>query len=133
MDTTTLLISETGKFYSYNINSKSGKLLQEIPETAENQTFDEAKINIAFTEANNLYFLNKNKEKIAVTNNSDKNIVSGQTISRNEFGINGGIFWSPKSSYLAFYQKDETDVADYPLLDINETPGKLVATKYPMI
>jgi dipeptidyl-peptidase-4 len=133
MDTTTLLISETGKFYSYNINSKSGKLLQEIPETAENQTFDDAKINIAFTEANNLYFLNKNKEKIAVTNNSDKNIVSGQTISRNEFGINGGIFWSPKSSYLAFYQKDETDVADYPLLDINETPGKLVATKYPMI
>jgi dipeptidyl-peptidase-4 len=133
MDTTTILISETGKFYSYNINSKSGKLLQEIPETAENQTFDDAKINIAFTEANNLYFLNKNKEKIAVTNNSDKNIVSGQTISRNEFGINGGIFWSPKSSYLAFYQKDETDVADYPLLDINETPGKLVATKYPMI
>ena len=133
MDTTTLLISETGKFYSYNINSKSGKLLQEIPETAENQTFDDAKINIAFTEANNLYFLNKNKEKVAVTNNSDKNIVSGQTISRNEFGINGGIFWSPKSSFLAFYQKDETDVADYPLLDINETPGKLVATKYPMI
>ena len=133
MDTTTLLISETGKFYSYNINSKSGKLLQEIPETAENQTFDDAKINIAFTEVNNLYFLNKNKEKIAVTNNPNKNIVSGQTISRNEFGINGGIFWSPKSSYLAFYQKDETDVADYPLLDINETPGKLVATKYPMI
>ena len=133
MDTTTLLISENGKFYSYNINTKTGKLLQEIPETAENQTFDDVKINIAFTEANNLYFLNKNKEKIAVTNNSDKNIVSGQTISRNEFGINGGIFWSPKSSYLAFYQKDETDVADYPLLDINETPGKLVATKYPMI
>ena len=133
IDATTLFVSETGKFYSYNINSKSGKLLQEIPETSENQTFDDAKINIAFTEANNLYFLNKNKEKIAVTNNSDKNIVSGQTISRNEFGINGGIFWSPKSSYLAFYQKDETDVADYPLLDINETPGKLVATKYPMI
>ena len=133
MDTTTLLISETGKFYSYNINSKTGKLLQEIPETAENHTFDDAKINIAFTETNNLYLINKNKEKIAVTNNSDKNIVSGQTISRNEFGINGGIFWSPKSSYLAFYQKDETDVADYPLLDINETPGKLVATKYPMI
>ena len=63
MDTTTLLISETGKFYSYNINSKSGKLLQEIPETAENQTFDEAKINIAFTEANNLYFLIKTKKK----------------------------------------------------------------------
>ncbi|MCA6422347.1 MAG: S9 family peptidase [Flavobacterium sp.] len=133
IDSTTILISETGKYYSYNINTKSGKLIQEVPETAENQTFDDAKINVAFTEANNLYLFNKNKEKIAVTNNSDKNIVSGQTISRNEFGINGGIFWSPQSTYLAFYQKDETNVADYPLLNINETPGKLVNIKYPMI
>lgn len=133
IDSTTILISETGKYYSYNINTKSGKLIQEVPETAENQTFDDAKINVAFTEANNLYFFNNNKEKIAVTNNSDKNIVSGQTISRNEFGINGGIFWSPQSTYLAFYQKDETNVADYPLLNINETPGKLVNIKYPMI
>ncbi|MEY2629669.1 MAG: hypothetical protein RLZZ469_564, partial [Bacteroidota bacterium] len=59
--------------------------------------------------------------------------VSGQSIARNEFGISGGIFWSPKSNYLAFYQKDETEVADYPLLDITETPGKLVNIKYPMI
>ena len=29
IDATTLFISETGKFYSYNINSKSGKLLHE--------------------------------------------------------------------------------------------------------
>ena len=54
-------------------------------------------------------------------------------MSRSEFGISGGIFWSPKSSYLAFYQKDETDVADYPLLDSNELPGKLISIKYPMI
>lgn len=133
IDANTILISENGKYYSYNIFTKSGKKIFETPESSENQTFDNNKINLAFTEANNLFFLNKNNEKIAVTNNSDKNIVSGQSISRNEFGINGGIFWSPKSSYLAFYQKDETDVADYPLLDINETPGKLMSIKYPMI
>ena len=107
IDATTLLINDGGKFYRYNINTKTGNLIQESSETAENQTFDTAKENMAFTEGNNLYFFNKNKEKIAVTSNSDKNIVSGQTISRNEFGIDGGIFWSPKSTYLAFYQKDE--------------------------
>lgn len=133
IDATSLLVNDNGKLYRYNTTTKTGSLVQESPETAENQTFDSAKENMAFTEGNNLYFFNKNKEKIAVTSNSDKNIVSGQTISRNEFGINGGIFWSPKSTYLAFYQKDETDVADYPLLDINETPGKLVNIKYPMI
>jgi dipeptidyl-peptidase 4 len=133
IDASTLLVTDEGKFYRYNISTKSGNLIQESSEASENQTFDAKKENLAFTEANNLYLLTKNKEKIAVTSNSDKNIVSGQTISRNEFGIEGGIFWSPKSTYLAFYQKDETDVADYPLLDINETPGKLVSIKYPMI
>jgi dipeptidyl-peptidase-4 len=133
LDASTILVSENGKYFTYSLTSKSGKELLQTPEAAENQTFDKSKQNLAFTEANNLFLINKNKEKVAVTNNADKNIVSGQTISRNEFGISGGIFWSPKSSYLAFYQKDETDVADYPLLDINETPGKLVSIKYPMI
>jgi dipeptidyl-peptidase-4 len=133
INATTILVNDAGKYYRYNTIAKSGGLVQESTETAENQTFDTSKNNLAFTEGNNLFFFNKNKEKIAVTNESNKGIVSGQTISRNEFGIDGGIFWSPKSTYLAFYQKDETEVADYPLLDINETPGKLESIKYPMI
>jgi len=133
IDATTLLISENGKYYSYSLISKTGNNIQETSEKSDNVTFDSKKENLAFTEDNNLYFFNKNKEKIAVTSNSDKNIVSGQTISRSEFGISGGIFWSPNANYLAFYQKDETEVADYPLLDITETPGKLVNLKYPMI
>ncbi|HCQ13270.1 DPP IV N-terminal domain-containing protein [Flavobacterium sp.] len=133
IDATTIIVSENGNYYTYSLTSKSGAKIQDAVENSENLTFDKANQNLAFTEGNNLYILNKNKEKIAVTSNSDKNIVSGQTISRSEFGISGGIFWSPKSSFLAFYQKDETDVADYPLLDVNETPGKLVSIKYPMI
>jgi dipeptidyl-peptidase-4 len=133
MDANTLLFSDAGKYYSYSIATKSGKLIQSLPEKAENQTFDTAKENLAFTESNNLYFLNKNKEKIRVTNEINEGIVSGQTISRSEFGISNGIFWSPKASFLAFYQKDQTDVADYPLLDITQTPGKLENIKYPMI
>ena len=133
IDSNTILVSDNGKYYKYSVATKSGKLHQETSETFENTTFDASKNNIGFTEENNLYILNKNKEKIAITSNSDKNIVSGQAVSRSEFGISGGIFWSPKSSLLAFYQKDETDVADYPILDVNETPGKLISMKYPMI
>ncbi len=133
IDANNVLITEKNKFYTYNILAKSGKLVQELPIAADNPNFDSNKINLAFTEKNNLYFLDKTNQKITITNNTDKNIVSGQAVSRSEFGISGGIFWSPKASYLAFYQKDETNVADYPLLDINETPGKLENIKYPMI
>ncbi|RAR70186.1 S9 family peptidase [Flavobacterium aciduliphilum] len=133
MDTNSIVLSDNGKYYTYNVILKSGKLLQETNENAENQTFDSHFNQLAFTEGNNLYYLNNNKEKITVTNESNKDIVSGQSIARNEFGITNGIFWSPKSSYIAFYQKDQSDVADYPLLDITQTPGKLVSIKYPMI
>jgi dipeptidyl-peptidase 4 len=133
LDTNALMITEKGNYYGYMIEPKTGTLIHKSNESDQNQTFDLKKRNLAFTNSNNLYYYNVNKEKFAVTNNSDKNIVSGQTISRSEFGISGGIFWSPKSTYLAFYQKDETEVADYPLLDITETPGKLVNLKYPMI
>lgn len=133
LDTNTILVSENGKYYSYSLTSKTGKVTLETPENAENLTLDHTKSKLAFTEANNLFYTNENNQKIAITNESNKAIVSGQAIARSEFGIVGGIFWSPKANYLAFYQKDETEVADYPLLDINETPGKLENIKYPMI
>ncbi|MCP4440300.1 MAG: prolyl oligopeptidase family serine peptidase [Aureispira sp.] len=86
----------------------------------------------AFTIDNNLYVANMDEAKIAVTTFEDKNIVSGQAIARYEFGIGKGTFWSPNGRYLAFYQKDETAVSDYPLLDISTTPAKLKTIKYPM-
>jgi len=61
---------------------------------------------------------------------ADKGIVYGQSVSRNEFGINGGIFFSPDSTKLAFYRKDESKVFDYPYMDIVSQSLKTV--KYPM-
>ena len=59
-------------------------------------------------------------------------IVCGETVSRNEFGINGGLFWSPDGSRLAFYRKDEPRVTDFPLLDVKTRTGELRTIKYPM-
>ena len=132
-DASTLIFTTGTKYYEYNVNTRTGKLVSELSDNAENTTFDNAKENIAFTEKNNLYILNKNKEKITVTRETNEDIVSGQYFARNEFGISNGIFWSPKATFLAFYQKDQTDVANYPLLDITQTPGKLENIKYPMI
>jgi dipeptidyl-peptidase-4 len=133
IDATTLLIVEGTNYYTYNTTTKAGKLLQTTTDTQENATFDANHQNLAFTEKNNLFFYTKNKEKVTVTNEKNEAIVSGQFFARNEFGIKEGIFWSPKATYLAFYQKDQSEVADYPLLDITETPGKLESIKYPMI
>lgn len=127
------IVNEGSKYFEYNLITKSGAKFQELNENDDNTSFDNKKEIMAFTQKNNLFYYTKNQEKIAITENVDENIVSGQSIARNEFGISKGIFWSPNSTYLAFYQKDETEVANYPILDINETPGKLESIKYPMI
>ena len=69
---------------------------------------------------------------MAVTAFEEKNIVCGQTVSRNEFGISGGIFFSPDATKLAFYKKDESRVTEFPLLDITTRTGTLKNIKYPM-
>ncbi len=84
-----------------------------------------------FTEENNL-LAEIDGRKVAITNNADKNIVSGSHVSRNEFGIEGGIFPSPDGWSVAFYQKDESNVTSFPLLDITTRTGSLVEIKYPM-
>lgn len=132
-DATHFLISNGPKFFEYNTKDKTGKLTGTFSDTAENQTYDHSHQNIAFTEKNNLYISDQNNQKITVTNQTNEGIVSGQSIARNEFGIDNGIFWSPNDQFLAFYQKDQSEVADYPLLDINTVPGSLENIKYPMI
>jgi len=111
-------------------NKKSEKI--SYPEETENEDFNYKQKALAYTIDNNLYVATTGKPKIAVTSNDDKNIVSGQAIARSEFGITKGTFWSPTGKKLAFYQKDETAVDDYPLVDITVTPAKLKMIKYAM-
>lgn len=126
------IISDGNKFVKVNPTEKTAAVLNVIDEKGENALFSSTSLAIAYTLENNVYVSFGKDKNVQVTNFSDKNIVSGQTYARSEFGISGGLFWSPNGKVLAFYQKDETDVHDYPLLDINETPGKLMSIKYPM-
>lgn len=60
------------------------------------------------------------------------NVVLGESVHRNEFGINGGLFWSPKQSKLAFYRMDQSMVVDYPLVNTKAREAEPMPIKYPM-
>ncbi|GAB4295209.1 MAG: S9 family peptidase [Marinilabiliales bacterium] len=115
-----------------NLKSKSivGKIL--IEKNAENLDFNYKAKKLAYTIDNNLHLADIKGKVIKITDDSEKNIVNGQTVSRNEFGISKGIFWSPNGNYIAYYQKDESKVTDYPLVDINNKIAKVKNIKYPM-
>jgi dipeptidyl-peptidase-4 len=125
-------INDGEKKYLFDTKTRKGFPVFELSKDAENQCFHFETASMAFTVENNVYIQTSDGKKITVTNHADKNIVSGQGIARNEFGISGGLFWSNSGQFLAFYQKDETEVHDYPLLDIQQTPGVLQKIKYPM-
>ena len=76
-----------------------------------------------------------------LTTDGSRNIVYGQSVHRDEFGIDGGLFWSPDGKKLAFYRMDQSMVTDYPQVDIPDPEvvpdsGSRIATyapdKYPM-
>ena len=128
----TFFMNDGTSFYEVNLQESIGKTLHSLEENATSPLFEPATKKLAYLIDNNVMMRDAKSKIIPVTENNDLNIVSGQAIARSEFGISGGLFWSPKGNYLAFYQKDETKVHDYPLLNINDTPGSLNLTKYPM-
>ena len=86
-----------------------------------------------FQERGSLYARDNAREESFVIAPSDgPNLVFGETVSRNEFGINAGWYMSPDSSKVAFYRKDQNKVTWFPLLDIRTRTGELKQIKYPM-
>lgn len=119
------------KLYTYDLITKKIELVSKYDETADNIDIEPNTLSIAFTKGNNLYVIS-NKVETAVTNDVEKNIINGQSVHRNEFGIEKGTFWSPNGSFLAFYRMDQIMVTDYPLVDIDPTPAEVNLIKYPM-
>ncbi len=119
-------------YYSYRLSTNHISLLYSVDDKAENKTTNDANNNIAYTIKNNL-FVSVEGKAIQITNDDDEGIVNGQSVHRNEFGINGGIFWSPDGNKIAFYRMDETMVEDYPIVDITTDIATVHNIKYPMI
>ena len=85
----------------------------------------------AYSRGGSLYVKGPQGEKCIALAESP-GVVYGESVSRNEFGINGGIFPSNDGKAFAFYRKDERRVATFPLLDINTRTGSLKQIRYPM-
>lgn len=113
-----------------DIKSKSISKITSMPTEAENMTVALPTLKVAYTIDNNLYVAD-GENQIQITYNPE-NVVAGQSVHRNEFAIDGGIFWSEDGMKLAFYNMDESMVTDYPLVDITERIATSKPIKYPM-
>ena len=117
-----LVIRKDGKWQAYDL--KTGALNDYKAQPAPSLN--------AAPKGQSLYLIGKDGKETPIAVSENDQITYGQFASRNEFGIDGGIFWAPDSSKVAFYRKDETKVTTFPLLDITTRTGTLKEIKYPM-
>ena len=86
----------------------------------------------AYVEDHQLFVVDGQGQKHQLSTDGSREIVYGQAVHRNEFGINKGTFWSPDGSKLAFYRMDQSMVTDYPQVDIFPREATYEPDKYPM-
>ncbi|HLV47352.1 MAG TPA: DPP IV N-terminal domain-containing protein [Flavobacterium sp.] len=87
---------------------------------------------LAYLQDNAIQLLDDNGKTVQVVKEDD-GIVSGSGYThREEFGITQGMWFSPQSDKLMYYRKDETMVADYPLIDFGQRIAEDKPIKYPM-
>ena len=87
---------------------------------------------VAFVKGDNLYVCNAQGTHNQLTKDGSRDIVYGQSVHRDEFGIYKGTFWSNDGQKLAFYRMDQSMVADYPLVDIDTRIATETPVRYPM-
>ena len=86
----------------------------------------------AYVEDHQLYVVDGEGKKHQLNTDGSREIVYGQSVHRNEFGITKGTFWSPDGQRLAFYRMDQSMVQDYPQVDIFPREATYEPDKYPM-
>ena len=126
-DRTEVQLPKSQQFAVYNWETGVVITREDLPkEPYEHADLNYISGNIAYTIGNNLYV-----NGIRITDEPD-GVLCGQSVHRNEFGIDGGIFWSPKGNLLAFYRMDQSMVTDYPQVNTSTRIATLEPDKYPM-
>jgi len=72
----------------------------------------------AYVEDYQLWVIDADSHKHQLTTDGSREIVYGQSVHRDEWGISKGTFWSPDGQQLAFYRMDQSMVTDYPQVNI---------------
>ncbi len=87
---------------------------------------------VAFVSDHNLYVTDGEGRLHQLSRDGSRELVYGQSVHRDEFGIEKGTFWSNDGRRLAFYRMDQSMVADYPQVDIDPRIASYKPDKYPM-
>lgn len=115
------------------IDFKAGKTVwRQSAKDETNAEWNAASRAVAFVKDDNLFVTDAEGKTTRLTDDGSREIVYGQAVHRNEFGIMKGLFWSGDGSRLAFYRMDQSMVTDYPQVNTFTRIAEEEPDKYPM-
>ena len=103
-----------------------------IQEGASELTWNPENHALAYCIGSNVFVQRADGQRVQLTTDGSDDIVYGHSVSREEFGISNGLFWSPDGQRLAFYKKDQSRIPSYPQVDITKRIAATYVDKYPM-
>lgn len=134
-----LILNEEGSYFRYELATgkkvaadKPANKAAKAPEGFRGLEWNEAGKAWALLKDDNLYVKAQNGELHQLSTDGSREIVYGQSVHRNEFGIYKGTFFSPDGKQLAFYRMDQSMVTDYPQVNTFERVAAYAPDKYPM-
>ena len=133
-----LILNEKDSYFRYDLATgkkvaadKPANKAAKAPEGFRVLEWNEAGKAWALLKDDNLYVKAQNGELHQLSTDGSREIVYGQSVHRNEFGIYKGTFFSPDGKQLAFYRMDQSMVTDYPQVNTFERVAAYAPDKYP--
>lgn len=120
-------------FLDYDINTKTIVYSLNMDVKAEAPLISRNRDYVAWLDENNIVVTNSKGQNTLITEDATIDFLNGsKDTHRNEFGIEQGMWWSPKQDQLLYYRKDQSMVSDYPLVDFGTRVATVKNIKYPM-
>lgn len=130
-DKTLVLVNRKGERLLIDFKAKK-TVWRQNTEGETHEEWNPASRAVAFVKDDNLYVTDAEGKTRQLTTDGSHDIVYGQSVHRDEFGVYKGTFWSPDGMKLAFYRMDQSMVTDYPLVNVDTRIATEIPTKYPM-
>lgn len=113
-----VLIDAYRKLYLVDWKARKVVASRDVP-AGSNRDLSLKSGNEAYVSGHNLYVVTPAGKQLQISTDGSRELVYGQSVHRDEFGIRKGTFWSPSGGKLAFYKMDQSMVTDYPQVNIS--------------
>ncbi|RCK76681.1 MAG: Dipeptidyl peptidase IV [Ignavibacteriae bacterium] len=127
-------VKSGGNIFLYDLKNKTFKQLTNTESEQVNIKFSPDGKYIGFVRDNNIFIIDTfTFKETQLTFDGGKHILNGKFdwVYEEEWSIIDGWSWSFDSRYIAYWQLDESQVPEFPLIDYTKTPVGIKNIRYP--